>query len=281
MMDAPLTSAYTDAERRHFLRYTRTRSWPMLQRFPVGDELHTELLAQMLASSAETIRALESSLAEEAGAVAARLLTDPEHRAAVARLPFRPDDRIVAVGDSITADRLGWFDLLAHSVGSGPVLVNLGVSGNTTADVLERFDVVEAARPTRVLLMLGTNDVRVHGRTGGHRMTTAPETERNLRALVDLVTRDLGATVTVITPPAVDQRRIDEFFRDGPVRWRADEVAEVAEVVRKVAPDAVDLHTATADQRPDHLLEPDGVHPSRTGQRFILSRIVAELGARS
>ena len=275
--------SYTDDDRRHFLRYTRTRSWPMLQRFPVSDELHTELLAQMLDSSPETISSLEHSLTEETRSAAARLLTGAEFRRAVSGLPFRPEDRVVAVGDSITADRLGWFDLLAHALdlaGACPAtLVNLGISGNTTADVLERYDLLEAAHPTHVLLMLGTNDARAHGRGSGYRMSTAPETERNLRALIDLVTRDLGAVVTVMTPPAVDQHRIDEFFREEPVRWQSAAVAEVADVVRKVDPGAVDLHGAIADPVRSDLLESDGVHLSRAGQRFVLGRIVDHLGS--
>ena len=271
----------TDDERRHFLRYTRTRSWPMLQRFPVGDDLHTELLAQMLASPAETVRALLRSLDDEVRATAGRMLADEHYRNAITTLPFRPEDRIVGVGDSITADRLGWFDLLAASIGwtgaPAPALINLGVSGNTTADVLERFDLLEAARPSRVLLMLGTNDARAHGRTGGYRMATTHETERNLRALVDLITGDLRTPVTVITPPAVDQTRIDAFFGDAPVHWTAAAVAEVAEVVRKAVPGAIDLHRATRSRTGPDILELDGVHPNRAGQRFILSRIVGHL----
>ncbi|WP_249998671.1 SGNH/GDSL hydrolase family protein [Actinoplanes sp. M2I2] len=274
-------AGHLDDERRHFLRYTRTTAWPMLQRHPVSDRLHAELLAQMLVSTAEEIGTLLRSLEGEARSTAVRLLADDAYRTAVTTLPFQPDERIVGVGDSITADRLGWFDLLTASVGltaaaAGPALVNLGLSGNTTADVLERFDLLEAARPSRVLLMLGTNDARAHGRTGGHRMTTPPETRRNVRALVDLVTRELNASVTVITPPAVDQRRIDGFFRDAAVHWQAAAVAEVAEAVREAAPGAVDLHTATAHTS-DDLLEADGVHPNRAGQRFILTRILRHL----
>nr|WP_221379091.1 GDSL-type esterase/lipase family protein [Actinoplanes polyasparticus] len=272
---------FTDDDRRHFVRYTRTRSWPLLQRFPVSDELHTELLAQMLDSSPATISSLELSLAEEARSAAARLLAGEPFRVALSQLPFRPDDVIVAVGDSITADRLGWFDLLGHSLAlagtPAATLVNLGVSGNTTADVLERFDLLAAAGPTHVLLMLGTNDARAHGRDSGYRMSTVDETERNLRALIDLVTRELGAAVTVMTPPAVDQHRIDEFFRDSPVRWQAAAVAEVADVVRKVDPRAVDLHAAITDPGHSDLLESDGVHLSRAGQRFVLGRIVEQL----
>src|SRR5690349_13960906 len=101
--------AFTEAERRDFVRYTRTRSWPLLDRFPVSDELHTELLAQMLATSAASIDAVLRQLEEEARTTAESLLADPEYREAVATLPFRAQDRVVAVGDSVTADRLGWF----------------------------------------------------------------------------------------------------------------------------------------------------------------------------
>ena len=276
--------SFDDDERREFLRYTRTRSWPMLERFPVGDELHGELLAQMLATTPETVGTLLRLLAEETRATAGSMLADPSYRAAVSTLPFRPEDRVVAVGDSITADRLGWFELLAASIeltgATGPALVNLGVSGNTTADVLERFDLLEAAGPSSVLLMLGTNDARAHGRTGRYRMTTTDETERNLRALVDLITHDLNAPVTVITPPAVDQSRIDSFFRDAPVHWHAAAIAEVAAVIRKAVPGALDLHHATGLHTGDDILEADGVHPNPAGQRFILTRVIQHLHAR-
>jgi acyl-CoA thioesterase-1 len=276
------TDTPADAERRQFIRYTHTRLWPLLQRFPVAEELHDELLAQMTACSAETVRGIIDDLAAQTRETAAGMLADDRFRAAVRALPFRPGDRVVAVGDSITADRLGWFALLAATalLDGAPAgdWVNLGVSGNTTADVLERFDLLEATRPSHVLLMLGTNDARSHGRTVGHRMATTSETERNLRVLIDLVVQDLGAAVTLITPPAVDQHRIDANFAGSPVRWQADHVAEVAEVVRKVAPDALDLHTAT--RAGGDLLEADGVHPTAAGQRLILTEIVRHLRLR-
>ncbi|MFI7544803.1 SGNH/GDSL hydrolase family protein [Actinoplanes sp. NPDC049599] len=272
----------TDAERRHFIRYTRTRHWPMLQRFPVTDELHDELLAQMLGCPAWTVRTMVDALTDQARETAAEMLADVRFRDALRALPFRPEDRIVAVGDSITADRLGWFELLSAATAAlgapAATLLNLGVSGNTTADVLERFDLLEAGRPTHVLLMLGTNDARSHGRDTAHRMATAPETERNLRAIVELVDA-LGATATVITPPAVDQQRIDGFFAAAPLRWHAGDIAEVAEVARKVAPNGLDLHTVTQAEPADAFLETDGVHPTPAGQRLILTHVVEHLTA--
>jgi lysophospholipase L1-like esterase len=274
----------TDAQVRDFIRYTDTRRWPLLGRFPVGEELHSELLAQMLGSSRDTVRSIVGEFASRARRTAEEMLDDRRFRDSIRALPFGPGDRVVGVGDSVTADRLGWFELLSAAAALGGRsagdMVNLGVSGNTTADVLERFDLLEEARPSHVLLMLGTNDARSHGRAVAYRMVSAAETERNFRALVDLIVTGLGAGVTVITPPAVDQRRIDTSFAEAAVGWRADDVAEVAGIARKVAPAGLDLHGLTSDHVGGDFLEADGVHPTPAGQRLILTRVVAHLAER-
>jgi lysophospholipase L1-like esterase len=238
----------------------------------------------MLACSPADVQMLLAALHDETRETAGRLLGDDDYRTAIGGLPFEPGACVVAVGDSITADRVGWFELLVASIeltgGSPATLHNLAVSGNTTADVIERFDLVEAARPTHVLLMLGTNDARAHGRSATHRMITGAETERNLRTLVDLIAGDLRAVPIVMTPPAVDQDRITEYFRGQPVHWDSASVAEVAAAVRKVVPDSVDLHTATAGPHRAHLLEPDGVHPSAAGQQVLLRQILNHLAGR-
>ncbi|WP_433729296.1 SGNH/GDSL hydrolase family protein [Actinoplanes sp. CA-051413] len=271
----------TDHDRRQFLRYTRTENWPMLARHPVAATVHHDLLAGMLAIRPEEVAAGIEALRAEAGRAAADLLADARLRAAIEALPFRANDRVVAVGDSITADRVGWFEMLTAAVAAaGPggfTLRNLGLSGNTTADVLERFDLLEAARPTHVLLMLGTNDARRHGRTSGYSMATGRETERNLRALADLITRELRAGVTLITPPAVDGPAAGAFFAGLPLSWDAAAVADVAARVRRIDGRAIGLHDVTWARVPGDLLEPDGVHPTPAGQRLILATVVQHL----
>lgn len=276
-MNAPFT-AY---ERRQFLRFTRTERWPMLERHPVAAAVHRDLLAEMLATPWDQVAAEVEALRDEAGRAADELLADAELRAAVEALPFGPGDRVVAVGDSITADRVGWFEMLTAAVArtgtAGFTLHNLGLSGNTTADVLERFDLLEAARPTWVLLMLGTNDARQHGRTAGHRMATAHATERNLKALTELITGDLGAGVTLITPPPVDGRAVAAFFADLPLSWDVTAVAGIAALVRELDPGCVDLYAVMESRGLRGLLERDGVHPTTTGQQLILATVLRHL----
>ena len=276
-MNAP----FTDYERRQFLRYTRTERWPMLERHPVAAAVHHDLLAGMVATPGDQVAAELAAMRAEAGRAAIEVLADTRVRAAAERLPFGPGDRVVAVGDSITADRLGWFEMLSAAVtraGRDDVtLLNLGLSGNTTADVLERFDLIEAARPTRVLLMLGTNDARRHGRRSGHQMATPGETSRNLTALVDLITGDLGAGITLITPPPVDGRASAAFFAGLPLTWEAGAVAGIAALVRELDPGCVDLHAEMESHGLPGLLESDGVHPTPAGQQFILAAVLRHL----
>jgi len=208
------------------------------------------------------------------------LMADTAYRAAVETLPLADGDRLVAIGDSVTADRLGWFELLKASLEisgrEGVDIVNLGLSGDTTADVLERLDVVEAARPTWVLVMLGTNDTRYHGPNQAYRMVALEETERNLRALMEFVTDDLSAEITFITPPPGDQERIGVYFRDARVAWRAAELDAAAELIRKLDPACVDVNEsmrATSGK----FLEQDGVHPTAAGQRHIARFVVGQL----
>ncbi len=56
------------------------------------------------------------------------------------------------VGDSLT-EHGDWQELLP-----GETVLNLGVGGNTTQDLLDRLDEVVAAQPGRIVLEIGTND---------------------------------------------------------------------------------------------------------------------------
>lgn len=269
----------TPAGRCEFLRYTRTEQWPMLVRFPVADQVHLDLLARMIGAGAADVRSMISDMAAVAHDAAAELMADWAYSAGVAALPASAGDRIVAVGDSVTADRMGWLDILAqslHIAGRDELrLDNLGLSGSTTADALERFDLIQAARPTRVLLMLGTNDARTHGLGRRHQMATGSESERNLAAIAELIEHQLHASVTLITPPLADPRRTATMPDN--LGWDGAAVADVARAVRKLDPACIDVYEAMQDRDVDVLLEADGIHPSLAGQKLIARTVVDSL----
>lgn len=88
--------------------------------------------------------------------------------------------RVVFLGDSLTAggDWSAWFpDVDA---------INLGISGNTTDDVLARLDAVIAEAPDDISLLIGTNDL-------GTRMTVE-HLVRNIQLLLVELRRELPGT---------------------------------------------------------------------------------------
>jgi len=271
----------TPRERAHLLRYTRPERWPLFERFAVGQPVREQVLAELLAAPPEEVRRLNELLREDVAKRAAELLQDEDFRTAIDAPPFVGGNRIVALGDSLTADRLGWFEIIAETLrqrgGPVPVLANLGVSGNTTADAIERFDLIEAARPTHVLVMLGTNDVRAHGRRRPHRMVRPDETRRNLRVLHELISEDLGVPVTFITPPGGDRVRIERFFAGAPLRWSATDLDGLAELVRDVDANCIDLRAELSRPGLDDPFEDDGVHLSPLGQQRVAAAVVAQL----
>jgi peptidoglycan/LPS O-acetylase OafA/YrhL/lysophospholipase L1-like esterase len=101
------------------------------------------------------------------GAIAGRIVHRPQHptvilplvdyaagRANVMRA-FPTRARIVMFGDSIT-EWVNWNALLGNAD-----IGNRGIAGDTTANALARVDTVLAAKPERVFIMLGINDIAI------------------------------------------------------------------------------------------------------------------------
>ena len=271
----------TSDDRVDFLRYTLPERWSTVERFPVGADTTDALLAAMMAADPAELHAARGALVAGHDERVAELMADAPFAAALGNLPFGPDDRVVAVGDSITCDRSGWFELIRDALGrtDGPhaALVNLAVSGSTTADALERFDLLEAARPTHVLLMLGTNDARGHGRLHRRTMVSPAETARNLAALAELVTTELAAALVVMTPTSCEAERVGGFFADLPLGWRPADVDAVADVVRRMPAPVVDAHAFTRRHADASTYADDGVHLSPHGQQRLAAFVVGEL----
>jgi lysophospholipase L1-like esterase len=213
--------------------------------------------AALYDAPAATCRALADTLRREARAIADDLAGTP--------LPFAPGARLLAIGDSHTDDLGSWAQVLAHL--HDGVVVNAGVSGDTTTHVLARVD--RLPRADHAIVLLATNDARRHG---GPMLVSHAETRRNVCAL-DRALRRFCAAVTWITPPPVDERRLaaDAAVAAAGVSWRLPDVVGKADIVRATMPGTVDLWPGF---RAAHLAA-DGLHPSPQGQRFIIERLLA------
>jgi acyl-CoA thioesterase I len=135
-----------------------------------------------------------------------------------------PDRRILFFGDSFVAGAgdptgLGWVGRVvaaAHDAGRPITAYNLGVRGDSSADVAARFETELAVRTHNaaaaygVVLSFGANDMLV----ADNRLRVAPgRSVGNLNRLIDLA-QAAGHGVLVVGPPPVGEREEDERIRE-------------------------------------------------------------------
>lgn len=247
--------------------------------FPGGRD--DEVWARLLGVSAASYRSLLDAFAEEVRTSAAALATEPEVTAAVRALPA---GRVVALGDSVTAERASWFEVLRAVCDlvrpdDRPTLLNAGVSGDGTAHALSRLDDdVVRQRPGLVVVALGVNDARRHGEAPTKPLTGRDEFAANLREICLTVRRETAARLVLVTPTPVVEPLLDEQPFGSAVAWRNADVderaAEVRALGRELGVAVADVHDAFRARAGEQLFRHDGLHPGAAGQRLILRTVV-------
>lgn len=165
--------------------------------------------------------------------------------------------RVVFYGDSITE---GWGPTGSERFFPGKPYVNRGISGQTTAQMLVRFqqDVI-ALKPALVVILAGTNDIA--GNTGP---TTRAMIEDNLHAMVELAQAHNIRIVLASVLPVSD-------YPWQPGVQPAGKVTALNKALRAYAEQQgvvyLDYHTALTnkDGGLDKELASDGVHPTPAG----------------
>jgi lysophospholipase L1-like esterase len=201
------------------------------------------------------------------------LETDPHdlkhYREANAKLapPAPGENRVVFMGDSITAGWARYFDKLFP----GKPYVGRGISSQTTQQMLIRFrpDVI-ALKPKVVVILAGTNDIA--GNTG---RSTQEMIQDNLMSMIDLAQANGIRVVLVSALPAFDY-----WWQPGmePAEKIVALNAWIKDYAAKRGAVYVDAHTPLSDAK--HALKaeysPDGVHPNAAG--FAVISPLAEAG---
>ena len=163
--------------------------------------------------------------------------------------------QVVFMGDSITQ---GWG--LADPAFFRPGRVNRGISGQTTPQMLVRFQAdVAALKPRAVHIMAGTNDIA--GNTGP---ISAADIQNNIMAMVTIAKANRVAVVLASIPPA-------KVFTWAPALKPAEQIrglnAWLKTYAAREALIYVDYYAAMAT--PDGAMKPeltfDGVHPNAAG----------------
>jgi len=233
-------------------------------------------LSEAYATTAATLEQVRARLARRVRDAAAELVADGTVQQAVRALPVPTGGCLVALGDSITDDLLSWAEVLRECVGlvrPGEIsVVNAGVSGDTTADVLSRLYGVLALRPDLVIAMLGTNDCQRHG-PGEERLVADGESDRNVAAISDWVRRS-GARLVWLTPPPVLAPALAAAMGDRPLRVRDGDVSALAQRLAGSEEEVIDVAAYLRAGSLPELLLADGVHLDLAGHLVVVAALL-------
>jgi lysophospholipase L1-like esterase len=237
--------------------------------------------AALLGLDPEVYRSELARMRSGAKATADELLADPTVAAMVDRLPLRTGARVVAFGDSHTADPESWARIVAEMLVARRPADDLSVAisavpGETTTQALVRVGEVLARRPDWILFFLGVNDARTQGPRPTKTLVDHRETARNLAELKSRVSSETSARCLWITPAAVIEDRVATHWglsRFG-VRFRNEDVARVANAVRELGGPTIDLFSSLGAPPPSELLMDDGLHFGLEGQKRIALEVL-------
>ena len=211
--------------------------------------------------------------------------------------PFKDNERVAFLGDSITAFNHYVSDVqfamdLSHGV-KAPYFMNCGTAGDSAGPAQDRIDCdLMTMSPDRAIVMLGMNDVGYDRWRSANpspdevkfREDAVTNFGKNLRALVDKLLAK-GVKVDLMTPSPYDQYSKD-LKRESNAFCNEPGLARCAEIVRQLAAEKklglVELHapmTAVEKAHPElHYSGEDRIHPNLPGNRFMAAAILAAAG---
>jgi lysophospholipase L1-like esterase len=176
--------------------------------------------------------------------------------------PIPPGSRVLALGDSLTAGagvtpEEAWPTLLAAK--TGWVVINGGVSGNTSGDALQRLpSLLEQHSPVLVLVTVGGNDMLRH--------LPEAETIANLEKTLVLI-RAQGAKAVLLAIPQPSLTAAVFRNLSAPDYYR--QVADAQKVPL--------IKDAIADVLSNPQLKVDQIHPNAEGHALLAEKISKEL----
>lgn len=262
------------------------------KRFPLLPGINNEeAMAGLMGLELEELQKLRNRFAKNAKEAAVELLEDPEIAEWIEELPFEKEDTIVVLGDSITDDLQGWFNIFAHvlEIGledSGFTFVNSGVSYNTSTDALKRLnrDVLDHD-PDWVIVALGTFDAQRLHVSPDRPLVSLADYWENLNTIEEAVSEVTDNPLIWLTPPPVItemQQQIRLFHFD----LFEEDLAKIREILTSKKGYIVDpMGTRMNDEEEDVSEEKnegpaawnylsDGLHPSLSGHTNTVKELI-------
>ncbi|MFY0683640.1 MAG: SGNH/GDSL hydrolase family protein [Balneola sp.] len=175
--------------------------------------------ASLLGISEDELKVFRENIYQNAKQAALELLKDDDVIDCMDSLPLDGTETIAVLGDSITEDGQGWFEILKQvlelSVEKADfTFVNAGIGENTTSEALRRLDRdVLVHEPDWVFVALGTYDAQRLNIVPERTIVPLSETWENLESVQNILGEYVKNPVIWITPVPV----ITELLVENPL----------------------------------------------------------------
>src|ERR1051326_8034357 len=121
---------------------------------PWSTTIDERVLATIYGIDVTMYRAVREKFAGRVRQAAQEFLADAAFAARVDKLPFARNSVVVGLGNSITDDRQSWLEILGDLLrirrpNDNIKMVNAGISGDTTSQMITRFLAVVLEKPDR------------------------------------------------------------------------------------------------------------------------------------
>jgi lysophospholipase L1-like esterase len=256
--------------------------------FPLLPGIENEAsVADLMGIDHADLKKLRSLFRDNAKEAAVELLKDDEVAEMIEKLPFKNNDTIVAIGDSMTDDLQGWFEILKNMLDIAVpdaefTFHNSGVSYNTSSDALRRLERdVLSKNPDWVLIALGTFDSMRLNIAPGRTLLPLSETWENLKTIEDAVMTVTDNPIVWITPPTVFPSLLEamDLFD---FKVSETDLRQVREVITGKKGYIVDpLGKRMGGRNPEawYFLS-DGLHPSLSGHLNTVKEVLKSLSVK-
>jgi lysophospholipase L1-like esterase len=188
------------------------------KRFPLLPGIkNPEAIANLIGIDESELDKLRNLFSENAKQAALELMNEEELSDTFDNLPFRENETIIALGDSMTDDLQGWFSIFSHLLEiakpeAGYTFINSGISYDTSSDTLRRLhrDVL-SHDPDWVIVALGTFDAIRLDIAPDRTLMPLSETWENLTTISSAIRQVTDNPVIWISPPPVIPGLLDEM----------------------------------------------------------------------
>jgi lysophospholipase L1-like esterase len=193
--------------------------------------------AALLGISEGELKSFRENITQNAKQGALELLKEDEIIDSIDSLPLDGTETIAVLGDSITEDGQGWFEILKHvleiSVEKADfTFINAGVGEQTSSEALRRLDRdILVHEPDWVFVALGTFDAQRLNIVPNRTITPLSETWENLESIQNILGEFVSNPVIWITPTPV----IPELLIENPLYEYSIQEEDLQQVRQLVA----------------------------------------------